>query len=55
MKDLDTRKEKMSRQWYDAVEKYGEDEAKHIVAELWGLSYYRIDKEVARLEEDLWL
>jgi len=52
---MKTRKEVMAEQWWKAVSDFGEDEAVEVVAELWGISTYRVKQEVDKIEEDLWL
>jgi len=48
-------KEDKGKQWFEAQEKYGYDEAIHVVAELWGVSLYRAKQIIDKIEEDLWL
>lgn len=48
-------KETKAKEWFEAQEKYGYDEAVHVVAELWGYSVYRAKQEIDKIEEDLWL
>lgn len=50
-----TREERMSEQYWEAVNDYGEEEAVHICCELWGYSVYRTKATIAKIEEDLWL
>ena len=49
-----TREERMSEQYWEAVNDYGEEEAVHICCELWGYSVYRTKATIAKIEEDLW-
>jgi|TARA_B110000977_G_scaffold191138_1_gene262865 hypothetical protein len=44
-----------AKEWFEAQEKYGYDEAVHVVAELWGYSVYQTERLIDKIEEDLWL
>jgi len=50
-----TRKERMEDDWYDALNKFGKDEAVHICSEKWGYSIYKTTREIDKIEEDAWL
>lgn len=48
-------RQKMADDYWNACEKYGNEEAVHVCSELWGYSIYRTLKEIEKIEEDLWL
>ncbi len=45
----------MSGEWWEAVSQHGEEEAIHVVAELWGYSLFRAKQEIKKIEEGIWL
>ena len=44
-----------AKEWFEAQEKYGYDEAVHVVAELCGHTLILAKQEIDKIEEDLWL
>ena len=52
---IEERYERMSDEWWEAVSQHGEEEAIHVVAELWGYSLFRAKQEIKKIEEGIWL
>ena len=50
-----TREQRMADEYWEAQVKYGNEEAIHVVAELWGYSLYRAKQEIEKIEEKSWL
>lgn len=50
-----SRQQIMADDWWEACSMFGEEEAEHVVAELWGYSLYKVKQEVKKIEEDSWL
>jgi hypothetical protein len=42
------------REWFDAVEKYGELEAMHVVSDKWGCSTHEVKRKIKRWDNQ-WL
>ena len=52
---MQTRQERMADEYWEASAKYGNEEAVHVLAELWGYSLYRTKQEIEKIEEKSWL
>tara|TARA_B100000530_G_scaffold333338_1_gene281165 strand:+ start:2035 stop:2205 length:171 start_codon:yes stop_codon:yes gene_type:complete len=49
------REDRMAEEYWEALSKYGSDEAIHVCSEIWGYSIYRTKQEIEKIEEKSWL
>ena len=50
-----TKKDTKENQYWKAVAQYGEDEAIHVLADMWGESTHSVKIFIDKIGDDIWL
>tara|TARA_B100000586_G_scaffold223682_1_gene170961 strand:- start:209 stop:406 length:198 start_codon:yes stop_codon:yes gene_type:complete len=51
----ESKRKTQETEYFEAVEEYGEEEAIHYLADLWGESIHRVKDIIERIGDDIWL
>ena len=52
---VSSRKTRQESEYFKAVEEYGDEEAVHVLADMWGESIHRVKIIIQKIGDDIWL